>query len=77
MMYIHYCAHCDRIHMLSGHKTDCPACGEALTELSVSFLEYQNMDVTARFLILQRCRTKSKSPVNRPISSNSFTSKKP
>lgn len=37
MMYIHYCTHCDRIHMLNGHKTSCPACGQPLKELSVSF----------------------------------------
>lgn len=51
MMYIHYCKHCDRIHMLSGHKSDCPACGKAIAELPVSFLEYQSMDEAARQLL--------------------------
>lgn len=48
MMYIHYCQLCDRIHLLSGHKSGCPACSAPLTELPVSFLEYENMNEQAR-----------------------------
>ncbi len=56
MMYIHYCKHCDRIHMLSGHKSDCPACDKQLVELPVSFLEYQSMNEAARQLLRAQCR---------------------
>ncbi len=56
MMYLHYCSSCDRIHMLSGHKTSCPACGNALAELTVSFLEYENMSTDERLLCLEYCR---------------------
>lgn len=48
MMYIHYCQRCDKIHLLSGHKSCCPACTASLAELPVSFLEYENMDVQTR-----------------------------
>lgn len=56
MMYIHYCRHCDRIHMLSGHKTDCPACGKALSERTLSFLEYESMSAEERLLYQENCR---------------------
>lgn len=59
MMYIHYCKHCDRIHMLSGHKFNCPACADTLTELPLSFLEYENMDEAARRKLKETCRTSS------------------
>ena len=36
MMYIHYCRHCKRIHMLNGHKKYCPACRGHLNELKIS-----------------------------------------
>ena len=57
MMYIHYCTHCDRIHMLNGHKTSCAACGQPLKELSVSFLEFTNMDAQERDLYQEKCRS--------------------
>lgn len=56
MMYIHYCIHCDRIHMLNGHKASCPACGQPLKELSVSFSEFTNMDAKERDLYQEKCR---------------------
>lgn len=56
MMYLHYCKCCDRIHMLSGHKTDCPACGEPLAELPVSFLEYEEMTAAERARYQEHCR---------------------
>lgn len=43
MMYIHYCRHCKRIHMLNGHKKYCPACRGHLNELKISYLKYVNL----------------------------------
>jgi rRNA maturation endonuclease Nob1 len=48
MLYIHHCQNCNRIHILNGHKSACPKCGQALTELPVSFLSYSSMDENAR-----------------------------
>lgn len=42
MMYIHYCVHCNHIHILNGHKTLCPACSKKLKELNISYMEYVN-----------------------------------
>ncbi len=56
MMYMHYCGHCSRIHMLNGHKTICPGCGRPLTELAISFLDFTNMNADERAAFLQRCR---------------------
>ncbi len=58
MMYMHYCAYCDRIHILNGHKALCPGCGQSLTELAVSFLEFSNMDADERARYQSRCHDK-------------------
>ena len=44
MMYIHYCRHCKRIHMLNGHKKYCPACRGHLNELKISYLNLAPAD---------------------------------
>lgn len=56
MMYLHYCATCARIHILSGHKALCPRCGTHLAELNISFTEYSQMNMAARSLFLKRCQ---------------------
>ena len=56
MMYLHYCATCARIHILSGHKSLCPRCGTHLAELNISFTEYSQMNMAARSLFLKRCQ---------------------
>lgn len=56
MMYIHFCKHCTRIHILNGHKTECPRCSEKLTELKVSYMEYINLDLTQRDLLIEKCK---------------------
>lgn len=47
-MYIHYCKHCQRIHILNGHKNYCPGCKGHLTELKISYMKYVNFDKTQR-----------------------------
>lgn len=48
MMYMHFCQNCRRIHMLNGHKTLCPTCSQKLKELSISYLDYIEMDALER-----------------------------
>ena len=43
MMYIHYCSHCQHIHMLNGHKTLCPSCEKRLKELDINYMKYVNL----------------------------------
>ena len=61
MMYLHYCHRCNRIHILSGHKTICPACDHTLKELRLSFYEYENLGAGERALYLERCQKASHS----------------
>ncbi len=56
MMYMHYCKNCDHFHMLNGHKHSCPGCGGALFELSISFLDFTQMDADERERYQKRCR---------------------
>lgn len=56
MMYMHYCQNCNRVHMLNGHKFDCPACCAPLVELSISYLEFANMDAYEREDFKEKCR---------------------
>ena len=56
MMYMHYCHNCNRIHMLNGHKTNCPKCSSSLTELQISYLEYVEMTVEERESFKSQCR---------------------
>lgn len=55
MIYIHYCEECDFIHLLSGHRTNCPGCGEPLTELKISYQEYFEMNQEKREELLMQC----------------------
>ena len=48
MMYIHYCRTCDKIHILSGHKKFCPACGHPLCELCIPFEQYSRLSLEQR-----------------------------
>lgn len=55
MMYIHYCKYCQRIHILNGHKKYCPRCCGHLTELTVSYTKYVNMDKQHRHALRTKC----------------------
>lgn len=41
--------------MLSGHRTRCPGCGEELTELKTSYLDYYDMKFSERQVLLKQC----------------------
>lgn len=56
MIYIHYCNHCDFIHLLSGHRTNCPNCQEELTELKISYQDYFQMNQRQREHLLGQCQ---------------------
>lgn len=55
MMYVHFCQTCQRIHMLNGHKMICPKCGQPLTELQISYLEYISFNSVERNHLLSQC----------------------
>ena len=55
MMYLHYCKNCNRIHMLNGHKQNCPKCNMTLTELKMSYMDYIHMDRKQRQYFLATC----------------------
>lgn len=55
MMYIHYCAACNRIHMLNGHKQHCPRCEQQLAELKIDYLTYASYDDEKRSELLLAC----------------------
>ena len=55
MMYIHYCRHCQRIHILNGHKYYCPRCKGHLVELKISYMKYVNLDRDERQALRRRC----------------------
>lgn len=48
MMYMHFCKRCNRIHILNGHKINCPGCSETLVELAISFHEFSDMNAQQR-----------------------------
>lgn len=56
MMYMHYCKRCHRIHMLNGHKMNCPKCSEVLSELRISYMTYANMDLSEREAFKTLCQ---------------------
>ena len=60
MMYMHYCQSCKRIHILNGHKNICPACGQSLNELRISYMDYVAMDSAKRNAILLECQDASR-----------------
>lgn len=55
MMYIHYCPVCPKIHMLNGHKQQCPRCEEKLVELKIDYIAYTNLDAHERALLEEKC----------------------
>lgn len=59
MMYMHYCQHCQHLHMLNGHKLLCPACQSNLTELKLSYLTYVEMSTQERQYLLERLSTEN------------------
>jgi len=60
MMYMHYCKHCQKVHILNGHKTNCPKCDGALSELQVSYLDYIQMTKAERKCFEQNLTDPSK-----------------
>lgn len=48
MLYIHLCNHCNRFHILNGHKAHCPICDGKLQEMKLDFLHYAQMDEAER-----------------------------
>lgn len=55
MLYIHYCADCRRIHILSGHRLICPACDKHLAELKVPYTTYITWNLKERSVFLTKC----------------------
>ena len=55
MLYLHFCQPCNRIHVLSGHRTQCPACSSFLYELSIPYHKYIYYDVPRRTRLLKKC----------------------
>lgn len=55
MMYIHFCSKCSRFHILNGHKMTCPACHSPLTEMRMPYMEYINMSLSEREILLNQC----------------------
>ncbi len=56
MMYMHYCKHCHHIHMLNGHKMNCPKCSDSLTELRIPYMTYVDMDLSEREMFKELCK---------------------
>lgn len=56
MLYIHYCEKCEKVHMLNGHKKNCPKCDEPLKELPVSFLQYTSYSLADRAILLEQLK---------------------
>ena len=54
MMYMHYCKRCHHVHMLNGHRRECPNCNESITELKIPYMDYVSMNRDARELFLVR-----------------------
>lgn len=55
MMYLHFCKKCNRIHMLNGHKQNCPRCNLPLKELQMPYMDYVHMDRKQRQAFLTMC----------------------
>ncbi len=56
MIYMHYCPKCEFIHMLSGHRMECPGCNEKLTELKLDYMEYYQMNLQERSALQEKCK---------------------
>ena len=50
MIYIHYCNHCSKFHMLNGHKSICPICGESMAEAQIAFTDFAKLSEKEREL---------------------------
>lgn len=59
MMYLHFCKTCNRIHMLNGHKQNCPKCDKPLKELQMSYLDYICLTDTERNLFIELCNNET------------------
>ncbi|HOO79385.1 MAG TPA: hypothetical protein PLZ77_01330 [Lachnospiraceae bacterium] len=57
MIYMHYCSKCKFLHMLSGHRTDCPGCGGTITELKIKYSDYLDMNLKEREDFLKKCQS--------------------
>lgn len=55
MLYLHFCQCCERIHILSGHRKQCPACDSLLTELSVPYEHYIHLNRDERMNLQHQC----------------------
>lgn len=55
MMYIHFCNHCQHLHILNGHKMFCPKCNSKLTELQMPYLDFVSLSTTERSLLTELC----------------------
>lgn len=55
MLYLHFCSKCNRIHILSGHRKQCPACDNRLSELSISYEKYIKYTLAEREVLLSNC----------------------
>lgn len=55
MMYIHYCKRCNRLHMLNGHKQECPKCAQPIVELQIPYLTFVSMDMEERAAFKAMC----------------------
>lgn len=62
MLYLHFCSLCQRIHILSGHRKQCPACAEQLLELSVSYEKYIRYTLSEREVLLRKCMNSDTQP---------------
>ena len=56
MMYLHFCKHCSRIHILNGHKMTCPKCSHTLKELQMNYLDYLALNVADRNILIELCQ---------------------
>lgn len=59
MMYLHYCKTCVRIHLLNGHKMNCPRCNQKLIELRMPYTDYVSLTIKERTLFLELCRNET------------------
>ena len=59
MMYLHFCKNCSRIHILNGHKPNCPKCGNSLNELQMSYLDYIVLNDSERNLFIELCNNEA------------------
>lgn len=55
MLYLHFCSLCSRIHILSGHRIQCPACDNRLSELSIPYEKYIKYNPSEREALLKEC----------------------